>query len=254
MLNETQILINWGKFIENINNFISGERQKKLISFYEKYEDRFALATCSGNKAYHNCFPGGYIDHVNRVVDLALKFSKIWSGNGSNVDFTDEELVFVAINHDLGKFGDEEHDLYIPQDSEWHRKNRGDEYKHNPEVPLMHPSDRSLYILQKIGVPMTYNEFVGIRLHDGLYEESNKYYYISYSGERRLKTNLPYIISQADLAAARIEYDIAHPASSKLKDSKFNHVPGKKDKHDKSESKLINEKPSSKALSNFFKK
>ena len=30
--------------------------------------------------------------------------------------FTKEELVFSAINHDLGKMGDEENESYIPPD------------------------------------------------------------------------------------------------------------------------------------------
>lgn len=216
MTTEQKIVSNWNKFIENIETYISGDRKTKLLKFYNDHEERFCLATCSSKKDYHNCFPGGYIDHVNRVLQIAFRMKKVWEVEGGNINFTDEELAFVAINHDLGKFGDEEHDLYIPQTSEWHRKNRGEEYMHNPDVPMMHPSDRSLFILQQQGIPMTYNEFTGIRLHDGLYEESNKYYYISYSGDRRLKTNLPYIISQADLAAARIEFDLTHGSKKVL--------------------------------------
>ena len=32
---------------------------------------------------------------------------------------TEEELVFSAINHDLGKMGDEENESYIPQTDKW---------------------------------------------------------------------------------------------------------------------------------------
>ena len=42
---------------------------------------------------------------------------------------------------------------------------------------------------------------------DGLYEESNKSYYIGYAPERALRTNIAYILHQADMMATHIEYD-----------------------------------------------
>ena len=55
---------------------------------------------------------------------------------------------------------------------------------------------------------------------DGLYEEANKGYYISYSKDRQLKTNIPYILHQADLMAARIEFE--REWLPKLKEGKKN--------------------------------
>jgi hypothetical protein len=46
---------------------------------------------------------------------------------------------------------------------------------------------------------MTENEFLSIKLKDGAFDESNKVYLIQYSPEFELKSNLPYIIHQADL-------------------------------------------------------
>ena len=40
-----------------------------------------------------------------------------------------------------------------------------------------------------------------------MYDEANKAYYISYYEERKLKTSLPYVLHQADLLAARVEYE-----------------------------------------------
>jgi hypothetical protein len=48
---------------------------------------------------------------------------------------------------------------------------------------------------------------LGIKLHDGLYDEANKPYYISYLEDRKLKTSLPFVLHQADLLAARVEYE-----------------------------------------------
>jgi hypothetical protein len=48
---------------------------------------------------------------------------------------------------------------------------------------------------------------LGIKLTDGLYDESNKPYYISRTADSKLKTNLGYVMHQADSMAARIEYE-----------------------------------------------
>ena len=48
------------------------------------------------------------IDHVNRVTEGALALNKVWIEFGAEQNYTIEELVFSAINHDLGKLGDED--------------------------------------------------------------------------------------------------------------------------------------------------
>ena len=41
-----------------------------------------------------------------------------------------------------------------------------------------------------------------------MYEESNKPYYVNYNPESALRTNLPYILHQADMMASKVEKDI----------------------------------------------
>ena len=54
---------------------------------------------------------------------------------------------------------------------------------------------------------MTENEYLGLRLTDGLYEEANKTYYMNWSKDNQLKSNIAYILHQADLMATKIEYN-----------------------------------------------
>ena len=68
-------------------------------------------------------------------------------------------------------------------------------------------TDRGLFLLQHFGIKMTENEYLGLKLTDGMYEEANKSYYVSYSPDRQLKTNIAYILHQADMMASHIEYD-----------------------------------------------
>lgn len=207
-LTAEQIQENLAKFMGFIKKYISPERASKLLEFYEKIEMNLATSPASSKISHHNCFAGGYVDHVNRVVEAALVMDKVWERFGQKKDYTTEELVFSAINHDLGKLGSGSEPMYIPNDSQWHIEKQGAYYKINPKLVHMRIADRSLYELQKAGIPVTENEFLTIKLHDGLYEEGNKPYYITYSPDTEIKSNLPYILHQADLMASRIETQI----------------------------------------------
>ena len=67
--------------------------------------------------------------------------------------------------------------------------------------------DRGLWILQHFGIKVTDKEYIGIKLTDGMYDEANKSYYVTYDPKFQLRSNLPYILHQADMMATRIEYD-----------------------------------------------
>jgi hypothetical protein len=207
MLNEEQLLENWQQFLGYIEQYITGDRKKRLIDFYNKYEERFILLPASHKPQYHNCFPGGYVEHVNRVVSASLDIDSIWRKFDVKPTYTTEEVVFSALNHDLGKFGTLEHEAVLPNPSEWHVKNRGEIYTFNTQMDYMTVPDRGLWLLSQIGVEVSKNEWLAIKLHDGLYDDANKPYLMSWSPETKLRTSLPFIIHQADLLAARIEFE-----------------------------------------------
>ena len=203
----SEIQKNWDRLRNLINNTFEGERLEKLNKMYDYFEDRMCVAPASGTEHFHNAHVGGYVEHVLHVVDLALKFTNVWEADGATIDFTVEEIIFAALHHDLGKVGDLEEDYYIPQESEWHRKNRGEIFTHNPKLNYMTVTDRAIFLLNHFGLEMSEKEYIGLRLTDGLYEEANKKYYITYTPGNTLKTNIAYILHQADMAASHIEYD-----------------------------------------------
>ena len=211
-LNAEQISSNWDKFLNNIETHISSPRKEKLLEFYKNQSDRFVLMPAAANVNYHNCFPGGYVEHVNRVVDAALEVRGMWEKFGADMTtFTVEELVFSAINHDLGKVGDSNNDLYIPSTNDWRKKNLGEHYSYNAEVGFMTIPDRSLFLLQEASISYTMNEMLAIRSHDGLYDDANKGYFISRIPESRPKSVIMFILHQADFLAAEVEKHINAP-------------------------------------------
>ena len=207
-LTADQIQGNWDTFISNIETHITGDRKQSLLDFYNKYQERVILMPAAHKKEYHNSFPGGYVEHVNRVVRCAIKQSQLWEDEGADMStFTMEELVFSAINHDLGKMGDEDNESYIPQTDKWRRDKLGEDYTFNKKVPFSSVPDRGLFMLQSHGVIYTFNEMLAIQTHDGLYDAANEKYLKAYMPEQKPRTSLPFILHQADLMAARIEFE-----------------------------------------------
>ena len=207
-LTAEEIQNNWIDLEETIKVYISEPRRSQLLDFYSQYSDRIMMMPASHKKEYHNAFPGGYVDHVLRVIDCALKLSDVWAEMGvDNSTYTKEELVFAALNHDLGKLGDNEHESYIPQTDQWRKDKLGEDYTFNNKLAFASVPDRGLFLLQQHGIKYTFNEMITIQTHDGLYDEGNKKYLMSWSPEQKPRTALPFIVHQADLMAARIEFE-----------------------------------------------
>jgi hypothetical protein len=211
-LTPEQIQENWNKLIQLIKDTFPEDypdnRREKLLKMYHYFEDRMCMAPASGKEHYHNAHIGGYVEHVLNVINCSVQIKELWVKNGATINFTDEELIFAAMHHDLGKVGDMDNDYYIPQDNEWFRKNRGEIFAHNPQLQYMSVTDRALFLLGHFKIPMSQWEYIGLRLTDGLYEEANKSYYISYNPDWRLRSNIAYILHQADSMATHIENDV----------------------------------------------
>ena len=211
-LTAEQIQENWNKLIQLVKDTFPEDypdnRREKLLKMYHYFEDRMCMAPASGKEHYHNAHIGGYVEHVLNVINCSVQIKELWVKNGATINFTDEELIFAAMHHDLGKVGDMDNDYYIPQDNEWFRKNRGEIFAHNPQLQYMSVTDRALFLLGHFKIPMSQWEYIGLRLTDGLYEEANKSYYISYNPDWRLRSNIAYILHQADSMATHIENDV----------------------------------------------
>lgn len=206
---ETQLKENYTKFLEALKKSFDGERLEKLLHMYS--EDELGLnlmvSPASGNVNYHNAYDGGYIDHVMNVARNSLRMMKLYQEAGGVIDFTKEELLFSAFHHDLGKLGDRGNLFYVPNDSEWHIKNRGEVYKRNTDIAYLTHTDRTIFILNKYGIQYTENEYFGMKLTDGMYDEDNQKYLKVYDTSKYLKNNIQYILHWADHMSTAIERD-----------------------------------------------
>jgi hypothetical protein len=238
----------WDDIMYVINNSFQSPRKEKLLEFYSKYKQRIKSMPASSKIHYHSCFEGGYVFHVMNVITAGAKLNKVWQEMGVNLTYSDEELVFSLLNHDIGKMGDENYPYYVPNPSAWHVKNQGAVYTINQDLSPMPVPDRSIYLLQRHGIEMSYNEMIAIKTHDGLYSEGNKEYLMDYT---KPFSSLLYIVHQADIIASRIEYEKQVMYAPKIQEV----VVESKKRLTKKEiqTKLLSEKEGMDAVANLIK-
>ncbi len=203
-----QLKDNYDKIIAIIESTFTGARKQQLLTLFDDFDEQILLSPASSFNHLHGAFPGGFVIHTLNVINNSELLYKVWERSGADMTgYTLEELKFVALCHDLGKIGAKGVPYYIQCESDWHIKNQGKYYEINPELGFMRIQDRSLLLLNQYGLMLTENEYISILAHDGLYDEGNKPYFNGFSAESKPKTNLLYIVHQADIMAYRIEFE-----------------------------------------------
>jgi len=241
-LTAEQLVDIWDKLIGVINENFSGERKEKLLKLYNDFQERILYCPASYKEYFHGAYPGGYMVHVCNVVEFSVLIDKLWTLEGASRNYTTEEMIFAALNHDLGKIGDVNEKYYIEHNERW-RKERGEIYMINPKIRFMSTPDRSIYILNQYGITLTQTETIAILIHDGMYDEGNKAYLQGYSEYKQLDDNLPIILHHADMMAMSIERDLWKQSNVKTEAKK------KKKKEINVDSDAVKQ-----AAADFFKK
>jgi hypothetical protein len=204
---EEELAANYAKFLKVINKYFTGDRLDKLLFMYseEQLGENLAIAPASGNLGYHNCYVGGYIDHIFNVCSNAFKMRDLFQSVGGTIDFTEEEMIFSALHHDLGKLGEAGKPNYIPNDSAWHIENQGKLFTNNPKLDNMTTTDRTFFTLQHYGLTYSIKEYFAIRLTDGMYDEDNQKYLKVFDPKKAVRCKLPFVLHWADHMSTVVE-------------------------------------------------
>ncbi len=203
---EAELQANYEKFIAILKKYFKGERLDKLLYMYSEKElgISLTLSPASGAIQYHNAYIGGYIDHIFNVTKNALRMKEMFINAGGEIDFTDEELVFACLHHDLGKLGIAGEMHYLPNDSDWEIK-RGHVFKRNDKISYMTLTDRTFFTLNEYGVTYNEKEYFAIKLTDGMYDEDNQKYLKGHDIKKQLRYKLQFIMHWADHMSTIIE-------------------------------------------------
>ena len=207
MKTQQELQANYDRFIGIIKKYFTGERLEKLLHMYsmEELGGNLAVSPASGSKHYHNAYVGGYIDHIFNVCKNALKMRDLFITQGGEIDFTEEELIFSCLHHDLGKLGIKGEMHYLPNDNDWEIKNRGKLFKTNDSISYMTLTDRTFFTLNEYGLTYNEKEYFAIKLTDGMYDEDNEKYLKGHDLKKQLRYKLQFIMHWADHMSTIIE-------------------------------------------------
>ena len=141
----------------------------------ESIGERLVLAP-RGLTAEDGGVPGGLLEFSLAVASAAKSMSKHFGSVKS--------LVKVSLLHELGKLGDlqEGAELFIPQESDWHREKLGQMYKYNDACSKMNVAHRTLWMLSHLGFELTREEWMAINVSQGLHLQENQFYATSIDG------------------------------------------------------------------------
>jgi len=167
-----KLLSNFEKFASLLKKYFPDEGTEK---FLEDFGVR--LTTCPrGLTSKDGGDHGGLIDHALRTALVASSHSKLVEDSLPDVEIDRKSVARVCLAHELGKLGTQEKELYIVQESQWHREKLGQNFKYNEECPKMTSSHRTLFLLQSYGMSLTDEEWIAILTSQGMQYTENSFY------------------------------------------------------------------------------
>ena len=166
-INFDKVKSNWETY-ENLCNKAVKHGMGDLLS---ALGERLVTAPASSRLDQYGAYPGGLVEHA-----LAVTASMRVINKSHDLKVPVESVLKVGLLHDIGKVGDLSSDLFVEQDSDWHREKLGQMYKYNETLGKMSPSHRSLFLLQHFGIPLSQEEWIAIQLSQGSHFEENRFY------------------------------------------------------------------------------
>ena len=190
MINQEQMDNNWNELMSIIDEHFEGEQKENILKLHSDFEDEYKTAPASGRPNYHNCFKGGYLDHVLHVIKNSLMIKRQYESNGVKVIHPDSDVVLAAMFHDLGKLGDGTQPYYKYQTDDWRRKKLKEWYTHNQDLDYMTVHDRALWLLAKYHIDVNPHVYKAILCADGLFDPAAETYFRSYVDSRHILGNI----------------------------------------------------------------
>lgn len=146
------------------------DRKFKLKTLLKDHGERIALCPASTKEEYHNSYAGGLVDHSIAVLKNMYKLSMAYYPD----KYTKQQIAFFALLHDLGKIGNLEQDLYIPNTDDYNLR-RGNNYFINKNITYIPIGLRTIYLLQHYCITLTDEEFLTFSYQDNINNNSDSF-------------------------------------------------------------------------------
>ena len=175
---------------EQIKNVLLKTGREGMDGLVE-YMSEMGFFTAPASGGNHLCEPGGLAQHSWNVYITAMLIAGILKFDTDMVN----SVTIAALLHDLGKCGDYDKQMYIPNMLKSGKLSTAKPYKRNPDLLPIDHATRSIK-LASLFIDLTEEEEFAIRYHDGLYETANY-------GVKGHETPLYMILHFADLWSSR---------------------------------------------------
>lgn len=167
------------------------EGMEELIDFMEEIGFFHAPASTQ----YHGAYEGALAEHSLNVYELADKLAKLWLSEGDYKAFKNS-IVICALLHDLGKCGQFNKPLYVPNILKSGKISDSKPFERNKDLmTLQHEIVSCIEVIKFID--LTEDEQLAIAWHNGLYGA------FKYDIQGK-ETPLYMIIHFADMWASRV--------------------------------------------------
>lgn len=176
---------------EQIKNVLLKTGREGMDGLVE-YMSEMGFFTAPASGGNHLCEPGGLAQHSWNVYTTAMSIAGILKFDTDMVN----SVTIAALLHDLGKCGDYDKQMYIPNMLKSGKLSTAKPYKRNPDLLPIDHATRSIK-LASLFIDLTEEEEFAIRYHDGLYETAN-------CGVKGHETPLYMILHFADLWSSRV--------------------------------------------------
>lgn len=178
------------EYEEQIKNVLLKTGREGMDGLVE-YMSEMGFFTAPASGGNHLCEPGGLAQHSWNVYTTAMSIAGILKFDTDMVN----SVTIAALLHDLGKCGDYDKQMYIPNMLKSGKLSTAKPYKRNPDLLPIDHATRSIK-LASLFIDLTEEEEFAIRYHDGLYETANY-------GVKGHETPLYMILHFADLWSSR---------------------------------------------------
>jgi hypothetical protein len=163
-MNEELVLEHYKKYFNLLKRVFDPD---KIENMFSVIGDRIAICPISHLES-ENGYPGSFVEFSLHVAQKAKVL-----GEDHNLV---KSSIRVSLVHELGRIGDIDNELYITQDSDWHREKLGQTYKFNDECPKMNIAHRTLFLLQHFGIELTQDEWIAIQMSQGYDSDDHRFY------------------------------------------------------------------------------
>jgi len=166
-IDDTTVENNFKKYFD----LLSRLDDSGIVDLVTAFADRIATCPSSTRDSYTGCYPGGLVECSLRITSAMRKLADVYK-----LDVAPSSIFKIGLLHDIGKIGDLDNDLFLPQDSQWHRDKLGELFKYNENVSRMPHADRTMFLLQHFGIKLTHDEYVAIAQAHGLGDEKRRFF------------------------------------------------------------------------------